>query len=459
MALPPEIQYVCDGMSYHMDVTADVTSYLSLFYSGNWDWYDNPDPRKKIHDIADGVFFDWFKSSSPTEKNVCMSGAVAMWKNHFPDLVDSVVSSCVRPLYKKLCNGRGKKELYSRRNIRRAIRKNELIKKSRNIYLLFNSRYIVDENSLLDGYTTGRNILIEREESERRQRYQFTRQKNYVTWKSKRHIKRTRKRNIKAVSMLSKIAGKDMTSVYIGGNEVALRGKQVEFRITKNSFSSTNWNSNSIKIYDLEGNYLSRICVYFDETPAAEQIAGFVLYIQSGMENEIVQNGNLSDISEKGKNHPVIIEALKNKKKAYDDFIIMNDYNDVLSNVISNHMDISLYNGRMGMSDLVDRYRSDDTLKDLIKEEILRIPLFAKIDKWQKVLDEQSRGTSMGNISDYNDTQAVVISNELHNRMVVNAEYNVRQLLTNAINMREELDSRLEMTENYCNYDINGFMV
>lgn len=450
MSIPPEIRYVCDGMVEHMDVTADVGAYMSMLYRGNWDWYDNYDSSiQDVHDAAKEVYLNWRRSAPRSHRRICDAAGVNMWEQHIHPIIQSVMMDIMLPLCEDLLEGKRKKELFSKTNIRKAIRKNKKVLKARRIYGNFLQRSDLTAENLLSGYIEGQRLLYS---NDRDYNKVLRRERGHLTWKEKREIRQERKKSIKAVSMLSKIAGRETTGLYIGGETVVIRGKLLEYHITKNNFNSNDYSSNMIKLHDLDGNFLSNICVYFNDTPAAEQIAGFMLYVQTGLEEEILKTGNLHSISEHGRDHPVIkrIQEMKSNRGPLRDIIladVVNEYNAItiadISAAAKYEADMYLYGGKRGMSELISHY-DRKPLRQLIKKELLKVPEFKTINYWKDFIHHSIHGgVDIVNLSDYeNDIQAVEIFEELYQRMNSNTENNVRALLASAEEMRIEIDAR-----------------
>lgn len=449
MRPPPEAQYICDGMVTCMDVTADVGAYLNMFYRGNWDWYDNLPNNQRFHQASENMFSRWFASAPVLHRHVCMSAGVSMWNQHLPDIVRDIIKESVRPHHKKLLKSRGEKTLFSSGNIRKAIRKSVRVAKARDVYSRFALRYNFSDQNLLDGFREGQRILLNLSNiNEERRRRNYA--SYHLNWKAKRRIKQDRKRNVKAVTMLRKIAGSDTTRVYIGGDKIVLRGNLLEYHITKNNFQSDHWSGNTMHLYDLEGNFLCANCVYFEGTLAAEQIAGFILYIQTGLEEELINNGNLHSFSEVGREHPVILKAMKGKEvppgigpfdiqEFHGEYVTMNN----IECAIDREIDSALYQGRLGMNHLVNKY---DTRKfrKIIIQELMRDPLFRKINRYSNLLMPFREGlfardciedTGYGYMLD--DDSDVPEAREQYNIIQSNAREAVNRMINRMENINE----------------------
>lgn len=203
-------------------------------------------------------------------------------------------------------------------------------------------------------------------------------------------------------------------------------------------------------LYDLEGNFLCANCVYFEGTLAAEQIAGFILYIQTGLEEELINNGNLHSFSEVGREHPVILKAMKGKEvppgigpfdiqEFHGEYVTMNN----IECAIDREIDSALYQGRLGMNHLVNKY---DTRKfrKIIIQELMRDPLFRKINRYSNLLMPFREGlfardciedTGYGYMLD--DDSDVPEAREQYNIIQSNAREAVNRMINRMENINE----------------------
>lgn len=423
MALPPELQYIVEGMVIHHDHTDDAGTFIHNYYD-DAHVLDTNSHLDDIIDVIDSNFSQWLITAPKSQRNNCMTSPILNWRDRLSDLTDLVVRSAVEPLYKKLDSGRCEKELFSRKHIRRTIRRHKIINRAMENYRRFLMRFDFTDENLLDG------VRITRENYNRYNRYK-AQPKSLL----KKKAKKDRKKNIKAVSMLSKIAGKDITQVYISGNHVSLKGSQFEFRIVKNQFNSHNYTANKIQLYDLNNTYLADLCVYVKDTPAAEHIAAYVMYIQAGLEEEIIRTGNLSNISSAGRENSDLQKFIPVMDKLINTDAL-NIYNFDLAAI---EMDFSVKNNRRGMTSVINRYRDNQELSMRVREELVSLPEFQRMNELNKRMNCLVQKINQPNVPLIEESEDDVFFNydiNVMNRM--NAAHMMRIVLDNRINELEE---------------------
>lgn len=173
---------------------------------------------------------------------------------------------------------------------------------------------------------------------------------------------KSRKRRVfeKAKSVLENMFP-EYSSAFINGNKVEIQGKKYNFIISMNNKDSTSWNSIKTTLTDKKGIVLTDLCVYFDSTPAPEQLVSFLILIKSGMEEDIIEKSNFYNTTDEG------LKVFKNsdKIKRY-----INN-NDLVRNDMISSFDILLPNKKLYGDMNVIRKVVVETIEDIVSARTL----------------------------------------------------------------------------------------
>jgi hypothetical protein len=83
----------------------------------------------------------------------------------------------------------------------------------------------------------------------------------------------------------------------------------VSLEIARNrSVASTGHGALDVRLCTPDGTRLANICVYFDKTPALDQVAALALHLDAGEENAIIDTGNLFNVTPAGAEHALVIQ-------------------------------------------------------------------------------------------------------------------------------------------------------
>lgn len=184
-----------------------------------------------------------------------------------------------------------------------------------------------------------RNLLLEEERRVQRIRSEVQntiRLENNNTRKKSRPKKITKpvkKAFLKSVSFLERVLGKNNVELFLKGNSIEIKGKEFNWVISRdqqtNLLSHTAWPVTihipyKLEVYDKDGIYLGKGCVYFEQTPVLDQIAALALFIKSENEEDVLKEMNFFDVSDSYFSNKVIKRIKKPKKKDSNSFSFEN---------------------------------------------------------------------------------------------------------------------------------------
>lgn len=119
---------------------------------------------------------------------------------------------------------------------------------------------------------------------------------------SKKNKKTILKRLSKSVDILSKFLGTNKTQSFVKNEEVFIEGKLYNYKIknTGNLILNTERMNNAsinydLKIFNKNGDYLSKLCIVFPNCPILDQVLSVYLMISSGKEEELLKTSNFFD--------------------------------------------------------------------------------------------------------------------------------------------------------------------
>lgn len=170
--------------------------------------------------------------------------------------------------------------------------------------------------------------------AEQHRRYNAARERATAQYMSQSHKQPVRQRKreqqslrkavIRSAEAASAVIGRGNVMTLARGEPVFITGQEVTFRLAIRQLHQLGHGALDIHLCDKTGiNRLADVCLYFDDTPALEQVAAIAMHIEAGEELELVKTGNLSNISPAGAMHPVVGERLKQRRAAAEDLANM----------------------------------------------------------------------------------------------------------------------------------------
>jgi hypothetical protein len=129
-----------------------------------------------------------------------------------------------------------------------------------------------------------------------------------------------RKKLIRAVSIASAIIGGDKVRRFVAGSPVEIEGDTMilEARPRGALTSDTGQGQVQVVIKNKDRVKLGNLCVYFDGTPAIDQLAALALHVGSGGENDILTTGNLYFVTAEGATDPLLSNFMSKREARLD---------------------------------------------------------------------------------------------------------------------------------------------
>lgn len=135
----------------------------------------------------------------------------------------------------------------------------------------------------------------------------------------KQELHKKRRAVVKAASIVAAILGAPAVSAVAAGQSIEMRGERmiIEARLKGGVFTMGH-GSFDVAVKSPEGVELGNLCVYFDKTPALDQLAAFAMHMAAGEEDAILATGNLFGVTAAGAEHPLLKGRIKPRDELTD---------------------------------------------------------------------------------------------------------------------------------------------
>lgn len=119
----------------------------------------------------------------------------------------------------------------------------------------------------------------------------------------------------RAVVTAASIVGYEAIRQFAAGKPLVLKGRDVHLAVERQgSMIKAGHGALSIKVTDPSGALMARLCLFFRDTPALDQVTAMALHVEAGIEDELIQAANLMETTDLGRTYPAI--ANRHKVKA-----------------------------------------------------------------------------------------------------------------------------------------------
>lgn len=136
-----------------------------------------------------------------------------------------------------------------------------------------------------------------------------------IKTQSRRDRRRQRRSIVRATRIAAGLLGAHAVGAYARGEAVTVRGRDVDLVVKRQrSLSSLGHGANEIEVAARDGTRLAELCVYMENTPAVDQLAGLSLHMLSGLESEVLAAANVVTCTPAGLAHPLF----ENRKATAD---------------------------------------------------------------------------------------------------------------------------------------------
>mgnify|MGYP000252198734 CR=1 FL=1 len=117
----------------------------------------------------------------------------------------------------------------------------------------------------------------------------------------------SRKVTKRAAVMAAALLGASTVSAFARGEPVIIPAKDIAFRVVAaGSMDHLGHGALHVDLQTLEGQRLSGLCVYFDKTPALDQLSAIALHAAAGEEATVIRAGNLYAVEAAAAEHPAL---------------------------------------------------------------------------------------------------------------------------------------------------------
>ncbi len=146
-----------------------------------------------------------------------------------------------------------------------------------------------------------------------RAKFEAERRKRYA-WAFEQPDRRMIRR---AARFCAGLIGSGQVSAFASGQAVALPGRDIILEIARNrSIGTVGHGALDVRLCAPDGTRLANICVYFEKTPALDQLAAIAMHVGAGDESSIIETGNLFNITKAGAEHPIVQARMARKPTA-----------------------------------------------------------------------------------------------------------------------------------------------
>lgn len=124
---------------------------------------------------------------------------------------------------------------------------------------------------------------------------------------TRRQVRRSRKVVRRAFAFAVTILGAATVGAFANGQTIPIRGEQLTFHVGKaTSVAQVGHGALDITVQTPAGDPLCKLCFFFDQTPALDQLAALAMYVDAGEELKVLNTGNVYAIQPAGLTHPLI---------------------------------------------------------------------------------------------------------------------------------------------------------
>lgn len=115
----------------------------------------------------------------------------------------------------------------------------------------------------------------------------------------------------RAARFAAGLIGDRQVGSFARGEAITLPGQTFNLIVARRtSVAAAGHGALDVRLCATDGLPLASVCVYFDKTPALDQVAALAMHMNSGEESTVIRTGNLFAITAAGADHPVVKERL-----------------------------------------------------------------------------------------------------------------------------------------------------
>lgn len=107
----------------------------------------------------------------------------------------------------------------------------------------------------------------------------------------------------RSYALLSSVAGTPRARACLDGDAITVEGRRFDFRVRVRDARRAAHGAVDVSVTDKDHVELASLCVYMRDTPALDQVAGLILHVVAGDEDEIIRAANVIAMTERGSAH------------------------------------------------------------------------------------------------------------------------------------------------------------
>jgi hypothetical protein len=121
--------------------------------------------------------------------------------------------------------------------------------------------------------------------------------------------RRQRRMIVKSAAIATALLGASAVSAFARGEPVALRGETIVLQArAARTLGTIGHGALDLTLEHPDGAELGKLCCFFRETPALDQLAAFALHFAAGEERAVLETGNLYALRPEAIAHPLLAE-------------------------------------------------------------------------------------------------------------------------------------------------------
>ena len=124
----------------------------------------------------------------------------------------------------------------------------------------------------------------------------------------------------RATEFASSVVGREDVATFVRGGTVRLRGPELMLEISRGrSLTTVGHGALDVRLCDTDGTRLANVCVFFDGTPALDQLAAVALHVEAGEAKSLISTGNLFAVTDAGAAHAIVRQRLAQNPAIFDE--------------------------------------------------------------------------------------------------------------------------------------------
>lgn len=337
--LAHDVQYAFDGAVELGYMSSDIATFFRYYHPDPNGWHDRCDARPRViesdhagqasqvgmfpgrfEDRAEAEYLKHRPRLTPRQRAVCsMEGLLGM-SYHCEEMARHVAGAMLHPIPDGGLTKRVRRHLVAPAAIRRFVKRDRLCDRWRTKCKALIRRGREDLGSVprdkydnvrawIDEERAGQRALHEELQERIRAQigsgpvshgeYEAAYERAIGTRRlldRKRHkaLRGRRRAAWKGYQLLSRLVSPETARMFLGGDCVTIEGQRFTFHIKKQHRASTMGHAGlQIELAERGGKVLSNLCLYWQDTPAIDQVAAIAMHVAAGEEDELIETGNL----------------------------------------------------------------------------------------------------------------------------------------------------------------------